>query len=236
MTGGRLRWSPIAASMLITDLGAVLQVRGARIYFRALEIEPTESSTGKKRGTAGNIIVCLEQFRRYGVAMLTEEWETGLPAVPLTKEEVGYLLKQTLERDEGIVVEQLALNGSVSADIRTRLGKTKPLLKEAFTQLQGGRLTQETLATIITGARFKYAPKEEYGLVSVWRPRKCGHVDSYKHLLKCHGLKDGEASGSRGGGISGAHGPQSQDDRNVGTYTQRIDGPAQANMVGKKDE
>ena len=129
MTGGRLRWRPIAASMLITDLDAVLQVCGARIYFRSLEIEPAETSAGKKRGPAGGIIVCLDQYRRYGITMLTEDWATGLPVVPLSKEEVDYLLKQTLERDEGSVLEQLAQNGPVSADIKTRLGITRPLLQ-----------------------------------------------------------------------------------------------------------
>ena len=78
--------------------------------------------------------------------MLPEEWAEGLPVVPLTKEEVGFLLKQILERDEEIALAQLARNGSVLAGIIRKLGLTRPLLTEAFARLQGDRLSQVTLA------------------------------------------------------------------------------------------
>ena len=139
-----------------------------------------------------DVVMIFEEFRLYALPTLGDNWINTLPRAPLTKTEVKDVLREQLERDEILVLRQLAPLDSVSANIIIRLELTRELVRAALTMLQEERPAQVTLTKILSGARFKYLL--DGVLVPTRCPNKyrgtdCGLEDSFDHLLSCYKLR-----------------------------------------------
>ena len=147
-----------------------------------------ERQSDELPGYAKEMLIAAEEFRVAAAKHTGADWHKVLPRVPLTKQEVSKLLHRQMERDEITVLYQLRQLGSVAASIIIGLQLTREVLQEAFNGLQRDRPAQITLASIVSGARFRlFYQGRTISTV-------CGNCkvepDSWEHLILCYGLAD----------------------------------------------
>ena len=105
--------------------------------------------------------------------------------IPLTKDEITNLITIKYEEDELKAIKILDNANSASGGIFQQIGLTRHIIKQALNELSHSRKHQTALCGIICATRFKYAMPG--GLFSTIC-KKCGHLDSLSHLLKCVNL------------------------------------------------
>ena len=109
-----------------------------------------------------------------------------IPRIPLNKAEVKERLAHRYENDERRGLLMLAKGGSISCTLFIEWGLTRAMIKSALQELFYNRRLQVTLASILTGTRFKYFDTL-IGGGSTRLPttcRLCGDRDTPAHLLK----------------------------------------------------
>ena len=85
-----------------------------------------------------------------------QETLSRIPRIPLSKQEVKERLCYRYETDERRCFQSLAKCGSVSCTLFLEWGLTRAIIKSALQELFYSRRLQVTLASVLTGTRFKY--------------------------------------------------------------------------------
>ena len=115
-----------------------------------------------------------------------------VPRIPLTKSEVKERLRHRFETDERRCLLLLAKNDSISSTLFIEWGLTRAVIKSALQDLSYNRRMQVTLASVLTGTRFKFFDTM-LGGGSARLPtvcKLCGERDSPAHILS-HAKIDG---------------------------------------------
>ena len=118
------------------------------------------------------------------------EMLSRVPRVPLTRDEIMERVQCRYENDEILALKLLAMKGSASCALYVEWQLSRAIIKRTFVELYFNRRQQVTLASILTGTRFKYFPgrgeEEGGGLLQTLCPH-CGEVDSIPHLISHFG-------------------------------------------------
>ena len=135
-----------------------------------------------------------EFFRGVVVPQQGRKWKSTLPWIPLTTRELKAAVKETFERDEGIILSMLAEEGSVSASIISALELTRSIVKEALAVLGDSRETQQNLLDILGATRYRtiYEGQLHY---TVCPKQRCSSRDDFWHMIECYHLGDMVARG-----------------------------------------
>ena len=118
-----------------------------------------------------------EQFRRYGLACLDNEQRIRIPRLPLTRTEVGDMLRTRMEQDEQETFQQLMQHKSEPAWIICRLKITRSIVRAVLDELRENRAAHANFVSILAATRFKYASKT--GLV----PARCRQLSASSRML-----------------------------------------------------
>ena len=103
----------------------------------------------QNEGAADAIVTAVSRFYRYAIRMAREKWRVALERISWTEEDFGQHLKRKYREDERAVIVLL-----VARTIFCRLHLTRDMIKEALRKLQGQRIEQTALASILCAARF----------------------------------------------------------------------------------
>ena len=191
---GTLNLESAATTGILREIGALKQWAGSGLFIAPLYL-PEVLSPEETPWQIRELYTAAEEFRHATEAIMGERWFEDLPKVPLTRAETLQLIRRQMDRDELMVMRQLATLESESATIIVDLKLTREVVQEAFSVLRGDRAAQVTLASILGATRYRiYSHNKRL-------PTRCGKCkvrqDSFAHMIHCYALEEDVARGDQ---------------------------------------
>ena len=191
MNTSALAWTSQIASPLMQDLDRLAHWLRTYLWLRLFGDPTLLGVVGTLPWRCRVVLQIAGNFRLHALREPGSDWAQILPVIPLSGEEIDYLVKQQQLDDECIATRRLGEIESTSAAVILRMKLMRGVFKESLSSLRTNRRAQTNLLCILRGTRYRY-----YGPGALFpicfpnwhRAAGCGETDAFNRMLGCYAL------------------------------------------------